>query len=322
MKYLKHIWLFAGAIFILLSTEPAAAQAGKLSTAFKIKEKDLIPEGITYDPVKKIFYVSSIHKHKIVTSTINGISADFTPSGTGGLYCALGMKTDAFRRILWVCSYAGPEFGSQKGFAAVFKYNMDSGRLIKKYMMDNKKGNHLFNDIAVTADGDAYFTDTETGAVFKINHLSDRIEPFLREGSLRQPNGIALSPDGTRLFIADSAGISIARLNGDIKRMKTENKIFAGGIDGLYYYKGSLIGIQNDVEPIKIVRLKMNNELDAIENMEILSVNNPLVSIPTTGVIAGNKFYFIANSQLDLLRNGKITDYSKLEDVSILCLEL
>ena len=42
------------------------AQTGKfpVSVAFTIEEKDLIPEGITYDPGTHRFFVSSINKEK------------------------------------------------------------------------------------------------------------------------------------------------------------------------------------------------------------------------------------------------------------------
>lgn len=38
----------------------------KVEIAFRISEKDLIPEGIAYDPATASFFVSSIFKNKII----------------------------------------------------------------------------------------------------------------------------------------------------------------------------------------------------------------------------------------------------------------
>jgi hypothetical protein len=75
-------------------------------TAFTIPEPDLIPEGIAYDPKRRVFYLGSIHKSKIVSIDAAGRQNDFTTSGQDGLQEVLGMKVDARRRLLWVCSNA------------------------------------------------------------------------------------------------------------------------------------------------------------------------------------------------------------------------
>ena len=82
-----------------------AKQSSKLTAsnyAFSLKEKDLIPEGITYDPRQQKFYVSSIYKRKIVGINLDGTSFDFAGEAQDGLYSTLGMKVDAARNHLWV----------------------------------------------------------------------------------------------------------------------------------------------------------------------------------------------------------------------------
>ena len=51
-------------LVILLGSVTLYAQ--QVEIAFRITEKDLIPEGIAYDATSKSFFVSSIHKNKIL----------------------------------------------------------------------------------------------------------------------------------------------------------------------------------------------------------------------------------------------------------------
>ena len=67
--------------------------------AFTIKEKDLIPEGMAYDPIEKAFYFGSIQKCKVIKVGPDGKAEDFIKQGQDGLVVTLGMKVDVKRRI-------------------------------------------------------------------------------------------------------------------------------------------------------------------------------------------------------------------------------
>lgn len=76
--------------------------AQEAEIAFRIAEKDLIPEGIAFDPDSKSFFVSSIHKNKIIRIDERNKVTDFIKSGKEGIGQALGMKVSDGK--LWVCS--------------------------------------------------------------------------------------------------------------------------------------------------------------------------------------------------------------------------
>ncbi|HEX2660535.1 MAG TPA: SMP-30/gluconolactonase/LRE family protein, partial [Polyangia bacterium] len=63
------------------------------------------------------------------------------------------------------------------------------------------------NDVAVRADGNIYFTDSDWGARPGVDHAPMgvyRISPtgeLSRVLDLEKPNGIALSPDGSKLYV-------------------------------------------------------------------------------------------------------------------------
>jgi hypothetical protein len=68
----------------------------------------------------------------------------------------------------------------------------------------------------------------------------------------------------------------------------------------------------------RIVRLHLENP-SSVGRVEVLQVNHPLFQLPTTGDIAGNHFYYIANSQLRSFdEKGQIFPPDKLNDPVIL----
>lgn len=182
------------------------------TTAFTVSEKDLIPEGITYDPVGQAFYLSSLYKSKIIKIDNKGNRTDFTKEQQDGLWPVLGMKVDPKNRSLWVCSCAGSgnckNFNpDEKGWSGVFKYNIDTGLFQKRYTLHEPGKPHLFNDLVVLDNEDVYVTDSADAAVYKITAKNDKPELFVKSGLFTYPNGIALSDDRKSLFVASGAGI-------------------------------------------------------------------------------------------------------------------
>jgi hypothetical protein len=68
-------------------------------------------------------------------------------------------------------------------------------------------------------------------------------------------------------------------------------------IDGLYFYRGALIAIQNAFMSPRVVRMRLRKDLRGIEGFEVLERRNPLFDGLTTGVIVGNELFYMANIQ-------------------------
>lgn len=99
-----------------------------------------------------------------------------------------------------------------------------------------------------------------------------------------------------------------------------------GGIDGLYFYKNSLLAVQPDDAGKTIVRYFLNEKQTAVVKAGIIEASHKLLNQPTTGTIVGKDFYYLANSQLQLFRSifqadGSF-DKSKLSDVFVLKLKI
>ena len=303
--------------------------------AFMLGEKDLIPEGIAYDPLDQVFFLSSLHKRKIVrvrprTANQPAIVEDFTSQGQDGLYSTLGMKVDAERRVLWVCSAAESFMmrysEADAGKAALFKYDLSTRRLIRKYEIGPNPP-HLLNDLALNAEGDVFITDIASGEIFTVLHDKDVLEVFIPSGRFTAPNGIAISSEGGKLFISDMPfGVYVVDLKTKLSaRLPQSVGISPSGSDGLYFYKNSLIGIVNIVSERagRVARFYLDDSAESITRGAVLDCNHPVYQWPTTGVVVGDSLFYIANSQYGSFDNEHRTfPRSKLRKVVVMKLKL
>jgi hypothetical protein len=283
--------------------------------AFTVAESDLIPEGLAWDARSKKLYLGSINKRKIVEIGPYGAVRDFIAAGQDGIGSVIGMKVDPRTNTLWANSLSNTE-GS-----GVFHYDLATGRPIKKYVLPMDL---LFNDLDATAKGDVFATATRAQALYWISAKTDKLEEWRPGLKLRDANGIALSSDQRLLFVATFPdGVTVIDLeSGSVRGLAHPARISLASIDGLYFHDNSLIAIQNGGIAHRVARFFLNPALDGVLKAEVLERGNPLFDIPTTGAIAGDTFYFIANSQLHNYGAKGIVDRAKLRPISILKLKL
>ena len=282
------------------------------SAAFEVDEKDLIPEGFAYDPVSQTFYLGSVYKRKIVALSKARQASDFSTE-SDGLWSVMGMKVDPKRRLLWVCTMAQPQMLDLKpednGKSAVFKYDLATGKLLKRYILPNRPKSHGLGDLAVNSRGDVFTSDSLSPAIYVIDHRKDELELFTEGPPFVNPQGLAFTPDETHLIMADySLGLFLI----DVKSRQQVNlsappRTTLLGIDGLYAYRGSLIGVQNGINPNRVVRIFLSKDSAKVERLQVLEANNPRFNEPSLGTIVGDSFYFIANSQWEAVdQHGQI----------------
>ena len=313
---------------VLKRFEASTTPIIRSSTAFTIGEKGLITEGLAFDPVDETFFISSVHKRKILAVNKNGEAKPFA-SEQDGLFSALGMAVDAKRRRLWVTSTAFPQMinfkKEEQGVSAVFKFDLRTRKLLKKYLLSNATKKHALGDLIIQSNGDVFTTDSQSAAVYVIRANTDEIEMFLEDPGFGSPQGLAFSGDERHLFIAD---YSTGLFDIDVRTKKVIHLApLAGatllGIDGLYFHKGNLIAVQNGVTPQRIVRIWLSKDMTRAERLAVLEANNPVFLEPTLGVLVKSTFYFIANSQWPLVdENAKLAADEKLLDPVVLKIDL
>jgi sugar lactone lactonase YvrE len=302
---------FRNAVARLNAREP---EVGRARVAFTLKgQRDLVPEGIAYDPVDDVFYVSGIHRRKVLRVTRDGRAADFVKEAQDGMLGGLGMKIDRNKRHLWVISSTTDEMkGYVKGQEAsmLAAYDLRDGSLVRK--LDPAPAR--LNDLTILDDGTIFATDMGGHTVVRLAPGAGAFEKYA-DGFLF-PNGI--TSDGTHLYVSDFRG-----LHRFVLADRTRTKIevpgqLVGGNDGLDFHQGTLIGIQNSYGNPRVIRIHL-----AENCVEILESKNELFEIPTTGAIANGEYFFIANPGLRSFDDdGKIWPAERLEDPVMLKIAL
>lgn len=291
--------------------------------ALTLPEKDLITESVAYDKRTKRFFIGSVRKGKIIVVEADGTVKDFS-APDDNLWSVLGIKIDEKRGVLWACTAAVPQLAgfskTDEGKSGIFKYDLNSGKLLKKFLLETT-GKHLLGDLVVSGTGDVFATDSIAPVIYRLDSKTDKLEAFLTNKSFVSLQGITFSPDEKSLFVADySTGIFRIDLKTEkVEAVKAGNQITTLGIDGLYYYKGKLIAIQNGINPQRVVEFELDSNVTSITGFKIIEANHPDFAEPTLGTIVGGNFYFIANSQWETVNEkGEITNPEKLRPPVIL----
>jgi hypothetical protein len=96
------------------------------------------------------------------------------------------------------------------------------------------------------------------------------------------------------------------------------------GLDGMYFYQGKFVGMQNpDLHPGRVMRYYLDSAMNRIERAEVLESYNPLFEMPTTEALVNSSLYFMANTQVDKLSaRGTMPPAATLHDIVVVKLNL
>ena len=291
---------------------PVVAQA---RLALLTEEKNLIPEGLAWDPNRNMFYLSSLAQRKIIEITPDSHASDFVPANRDHLLPVLGIRLDPRDSAIWANT------AEDRGNAALVHFSSD-GNLLGRYALNDSR-KHFFNDLVVRKSGEVILTDSVDNQIFRFDPATQKFAQLKVHRDLFYPNGIALAPDDNTLFVADSLGV----LRIDLQKLATvdvnpgpHNTLASA--DGLYFYNGSLIAIQNGIGSPRVAAFKLSDDGTRITRTTVLENRSQFTSLPTTGAIRGSDFYFISNSHIDNLNDDKILDVTQLEPVRIAVVHL
>ena len=291
---------------------PAVAQA-RLNLI--TEERNLIPEGLAWDPNRNVFYLSSLAQKKIVQITPESRVSDFVPANRDHLLSVLGIRLDPRDGSVWANTF------EDSGKTELVHFDT-SGNLLGRFSLSDKE-KHGFNDLVIRPSGEIFLTDSFDNKIFRFDPAKQIFTPIKFHRELIYPNGIALSSDDKTIFAADALGV----IRVDLQTLATADvnpgpRSTLAGADGLYWYNGSLIAVQNGIGSPRIAAVKLSQDRSLDTRPTVHENRSSFTSLPTTGAIRGSDFYFISNSHIDNLNGGKILDPTQLEPVRIAVVHL
>lgn len=260
--------------------------------AFQLEDRMLIPEGIAYDAHSQSFFLGSIAQRKIVRVGFeNAVSAFAGPDA--GLDSVLGLAVDSPRRLLYAVSTSAlTTKGEARRRNAILAFDVDNGRLLRRVEIPSAG---QLNDVTVARGGRVFATDSASGAVYEIPKEGEPRE-IVPAGVVRGSNGLAASPDSSRLYVAHSTGIAVVDLaTGNVRRVPAPERETVAAIDGLYEWQGQLIGVQNVTTPGRVILMTLSSRGASITRVQtLLSHHHNALDEPTTGVVTPRGFFLLA----------------------------
>jgi len=283
--------------------------------AFTIAQRDLFPEGLAVDPAKRVFYMGSEYHNKIVRISETGEVADFV-KGKYDLMPVGGVHVDASDHSVWCATDPG-----KKNRSEIVHFDA-RGNLLERYA-PSVTGPYDLNDLVLRGKREIYLTDTEGNRVFLFDRESHRFSELNLGRPVFEPNGITVSDDGNVLYVGDDLGVTRVDLRThEANEVSPLEHDTMAGTDGLYWYDKGLVAVEYGTGTFRVMRWKLSADGSKVTSSEVLERGTEMVRDPTTGAIWGGKFYFMANTGIDNLDDGKIVDRTKLETLRIAVLSL
>ncbi len=297
--------------------------AGKV--AYTLPKTNELIESLAWDASRKQLLVGSAREGKVFRVAPDGkLTALAVADKENGMWSVFDLVVDAKRGVLWIASTAVPHYSGYNaetdlGRAGVFKFDLKTGKFLKKFLSPSIAGQAFFlSTLALGKDGEVYAADGVNNAVYQVR--DDQFRRLFHAPRLGSIRGMAVSDDGKALFLGDHERGLIGYDLGtgkpfDIAVPKT---LALGGIDGVAWWDGHLIVVQNEMMPARVMRLKLADDRRSIVAVDPMVANQPELSLPTLGALADDTFYFIANSQKGKYdRFGLANDKNKLEGTRI-----
>ncbi len=288
-------------------------------TAFTLHDPELVPEDVTYDASRRRFLVSSVRKGKVIAIERDGRRRDFARSNDPG-WSILAVAADSARRRLWATASALPQAqgysDADSGRTVLLAFDLASGDLARRLELPADGAAHSLGDIALGTDGTLVLSDSRSGEVWRLRPDGKALELLVPRDVLVSPQGIAFPPNRRWVLVADYArGIAQVDLaTGAVTWLPQPQDLASSGIDGLVLAGRDLVAMQNGIRPPRVLRLRLDRDLSAIESWSVIESGTATLSEPTHGVAVDGWVYYIANAGWDRLEDdGRVRNGATLE---------
>lgn len=310
--------------FIVDTLRKSLEPFGEGKVAFSLPKGDHLYDSLAWDPERERLLVGSVRDGTIQVADANGKLKPFiAPDASNGLWSVYAMATVPEEDALYVASTSSIYFRgfdqADFGKAGVFRFRLSDGKLVDKFLLDAGTHQNTLSSIAAGRNGLVFAADGLRNIIYRLD--GGALEPMVANPRLTSLRGLALNGDGSRLYFADHTlglfGVDLAAGKAFDVTYDTA-KLVLGGVDGLYWYDGTLVAIENRMSPKRVMRLNLSEDGHAVVRAMPIDAGKPEFELPTYGTVAGDALYFIANSQKNKYDGyGSPKDASKLDAVKV-----
>lgn len=265
------------------------------------------PQAIARAGSEGDFFLGGLGQGRILRVTQSGESKTFFEPGQDGPRGISALVIDEDRNVLWAAGTAVRQ--NETGLsinmkaAALYRFDLNTGELQAHFpITDDKPLPHLFNEIAVGPEGDVYAADALSPLVYRHEQGQEALEAFVGAPGLSGFHGIDVTPDGKYLLVSDwfTGLYRVSVSQRQAQRLSVSQAVNLGGIHSLSFREGELFAVQTGTKPDRVVRIQLSEDLDRAIAMFPLSASEPEFDKPGLGVLAGDGYYFVADSRWSL----------------------
>lgn len=299
---MKTKFLFALMLAAALSLPVGGAALAQTSPSYPLPGDKVYPEGVAYQPTTGDFFAGGTTDGTVFRGNVAAPETEaevFLEPGTDGRETAIGMKVDADGRLF----IAGGDTGK------MFVYDTATGALNAAF--DNEAEMTFVNDVTLTPDGSAYFTDSMTPELYRLypdgaggyemeTFVSFEGTPLKYEEGFNL-NGIAATADGRYLITVKSGTGQLFRIDTtskEVVEIDTGDADLTNG-DGILLDGQTLYVVRNQNE--LIVPVQLSADYSSGEAGE--GFTDDSLMYPTTAAFQDGRLLAV-NSQFDVRDEG------------------
>ncbi len=300
--------------------------AGKL--LFELPAMTGIIEGVAFRAKTGDYFFGDVRHRCVWIRRLDGSVQRFSPADAS-LLGAFGLAVDETRGSLWAATSAVPEMEgyrpADRNRAALVEFALTDGQIRRVAALAADGAGHLVGDLTVAADGTVYATDSLAPVIWRLRPGAEQPKRWLESEELQSLQGLAVVADGKALLVSDYAnGMFVIDLATRVIRSLTPPPdTTLVGIDGIAAAPdGSVVAVQNGIEPRRVVRLWFDAAWRGITKFDVLERGHPAMADPTLGALVGDRFVFVGNAGWDRFGPGGPADTSAPRAVPILATRL
>lgn len=286
------------AVAAAIETNRAPVGADRLRPLAAVSGDGLV-ESVAWDGARGRWLAAMVAGRTILALDGTGATSPFLAADPtiGGV---LGLALDAPAGILWAATSPVPPAvrgltpGAPRPVPALLKIDLATGQVLARYPAP--AGDQMLGDVTLAPDGTVHVAG---GDLFQLRPGSEALEVLTPAGLMRSPQGMAVTPDGAALIVADySSGLwRVDRATGAAVRLEAPANASLIGVDGLINDGRFVYALQNGVAPQRVLKLTLDAGWSRIEAVEVLAANLPAIDEPTTGLVHDGELVFVSRSQ-------------------------
>ena len=269
-----------------------------------------IIEGVAYRPQTGDFFFGDVRHRCVWLRQPDGTLRRFSAVGAG-LLGVFGLKVDEARGSLWAATSAVPQMDdyqpADRNRAALVEFSLSDGRVRRTAALAADGAGHVVGDLTVAADGTVYAPDSLAPVIWRVARDGGPPQRWLESDEFASLQGAAVVDEGRSLLVSDYAnGMFLIDLaTRTIRPLAPPPDATPCGIDGIAAAPdGSVIGVQNGIEPRRIVRLRFDSASRVLTRLDVLERSHAAMADPTLGTLVDDRFVFVGDSGWDRFEKG------------------